>query len=93
VQSLFSLAYNFGFALAKPVGTVGMTGAFFHKHRLLILSLLLASTMLVQNVGILVFSDYPWAQTGGVFIASFGSSLLFGGIFSYFEGRKVGCKL
>ena len=89
VQNLFSLAYNLGFFAAKLPGTVLMTGTFFHAHRLRVISFLLISTMLVEGVGVFAFPLLPSVQAASIFVSSFGSSLLYGGIFSYFEGRKA----
>jgi hypothetical protein len=52
-----------------------MTGTTFHANRFLVLSALLLSTMGIQNVGILVFPTFPWAQAACVFVASFGSGI------------------
>ena len=71
LQTCFSLAYTLGFGCAKPPATVFMTGRLFHEHRLAVLVALLAGTMLVQCVGILVFSTIPSLQVLCVFISSF----------------------
>jgi hypothetical protein len=88
LQTCFSLAYTLGFGFAKPPATIFMTGHFFHTHRLAVLVMLLVSTMLIQDIGILIFPETLSLQILCVFIASFFSSWIYGGVFVYFEGRQ-----
>ena len=88
LQVAFSLAFSFGFGLAKMPGVIVMTGQYFHSHRLTVLGSVMVVSMLIHGLGIFCFARAPLHQVTCVFFSTFFQSWIFGGLFSYLEGRK-----
>ena len=83
------MVFTLGFGLAKAPAIFVMTGQRFHAHRLAALSSLMVVSMLFMTVSVYVFEKVPLAQVVCVFVSCFFQSWIYGGMFSYLEGRKA----
>ena len=90
LQTAFSVVFTLGFGLAKFPAVFVMTGQHFYARRLPALATLMAVSMLISNVGVYVFADVPLAQVACVFVGCFFQSWIWGGMFTYLEGRRCG---
>ncbi|CAJ1421361.1 unnamed protein product, partial [Effrenium voratum] len=88
LQECFSIAFVIGFGAAKfPAIRLG-TSVFFFKHRLSILLALLVVSMLASGSAALLPAAWPLMKVLAIFVSSFLSSFLYGGIVTYLEGRR-----
>lgn len=91
-----ALAFAMGNIVGKTTAVFLFTSNFYYKHRFLVLSFMFCLTAFLNGFGIAAFDSEngfvahsPLAQV--IVAAGLGSipvSTLFGGIFSYLEGRK-----
>eukprot|EP00854_Cymbomonas_tetramitiformis_P005204 gene5204-6329_t len=88
LHSAISMCFILGFGVAKLPAIRIMTSPFFFRNRCSVLISLYAISMLVECGGIYVFQSSPPLQAVSVFISSFFSSWIFGGLITYIEGRQ-----
>ncbi|KAL1530866.1 hypothetical protein AB1Y20_001760 [Prymnesium parvum] len=89
LHACFSLAFILGFGAAKAPAMSFAASHFFFSHRLACILALLVASMLIEGGGIVLFAAQPPLQVVAVFLSSFLSSLLFGLIVTYLEGRQA----
>ncbi|KAL3932858.1 MAG: hypothetical protein SGPRY_000531 [Prymnesium sp.] len=89
LQACFSLAFMFGFALAKAPASSFAASRFFFAHRFTCIASALAGSMLIECVGIFIFASSPALQVVAVFVSSLLSSVIFGLLLTYLEGRRA----
>jgi thiamine kinase-like enzyme len=85
----FSLAFTLGFGVSKPPAVTIMTGNSFLNNRLAALIGLMTVSMLIQNIGLYIFADNPLGMVASVFLSCFFQSWIYGGMFTYLEGRRA----
>eukprot|EP00656_Telonema_subtile_P009546 TRINITY_DN14497_c0_g1_i1.p1 TRINITY_DN14497_c0_g1~~TRINITY_DN14497_c0_g1_i1.p1 ORF type:complete len:472 (+),score=112.89 TRINITY_DN14497_c0_g1_i1:112-1527(+) len=88
LQACFSMAFTLGFGAAKIPAVSAMSSQYFFSHRLRCCLGLFIFTMLTMGVGVYAFQDIPGLQVAAVFVSSFFSSWIYGGLVTYIEGRE-----
>lgn len=88
LQESLTLIFCIGFGLAKFPAVHVMSSAIYFKHRLKVLSFLVASSAVCLTIPLALSGGSPFPTLCGVFLGCFPSSMLYGGLVSYVEGRR-----
>lgn len=87
-QEALTVIYCVGFGLAKLPAVYVMSSSFYFGHRLKVLWLLVLCSSFWMTVPVALSSGEPSVTLVGVFLGCFPSSMLYGGLISYVEGRR-----
>lgn len=88
LQEALTVVYCVGFGLAKVPAIYIMSSPFYFRHRLPVLSAFVLSSALLTTLPLALTQGATTPTILGVFLGCFPSSMLYGGLVSYVEGRR-----